>query len=117
MKWGQFLSAMLLSFLLFLSNPFDLAKAAGDLNVEVEIETGPTFEPGDEGTIQGCFQSSLGTKFPIGIIGTIPQSPGTVCPSVTFFEDTHEFCWLVDIWHVIEPGVLIYWAIQIVLHL
>lgn len=117
MKWSQFLSAVFLSFFLFLVNPFDLVKAEGDLNVEVEIETGPTFESGDASTIQGCYESSLATKFPIGIIGTIPESPGTVCPSITFFEDTHEFCWLVDIWHVIEPGVIIYWIIQIILHL
>lgn len=117
MKWDQFLSAIFLSVLLFLANPFDLAKAAGDLNVEVEIETGPTFESGDSSTIRGCFQTSLGHKFPIGIIGTIPESSKTVCPSITFFEDTHEFCWLVDIWHVIEPGVIIYWIIQIILHL
>jgi hypothetical protein len=115
-KWNQFLSAIFLSFLLFLSNPFDLAKAEGDLNVEVEIETGPVFEPGDEAKIQGCIDSTLSNRFLFGTLGTIPDG-GAVCPQIKFFDDTHTFCWLVDVWHAIEPGVVIYWMIQVIIHL
>lgn len=116
MKWGQFLIASFLSLLLFLGNPFDLAKAAGDLNVDVEIETGPVFTPGDEQTIRGCIDSTLNHRFLFGTIGEIPEA-GSVCPVITFFDDTHEFCWLVDIFHAIEPGIMIYWMIQVIIHL
>jgi hypothetical protein len=82
----------------------------------VEVKTGPEFSGGDKNKVQGCVRNILGKKFPFGALGKIPKGKPS-CPRVVFFKEAHEFCWLIQIWHAIEPGVLIYYLIQIIIHL
>jgi len=114
MKPRQIVCAFLLSLLLSSFPLGGAIKAQG--KVEVEVETGPKFSGGDSSKIQGCVRNVLGNKFPFGALGKLPKGKPS-CPRVVFFKEAREFCWLIQIWHAIEPGVLIYYLIQIIIHL
>ncbi|MBE9124897.1 MULTISPECIES: hypothetical protein [unclassified Coleofasciculus] len=83
--------------------------------VEIEVETGPEFHPFDEQTVLGCIQSRFQTRFPFDFYAA-PSLGSLSCPSAEFFGEEWEACWLVDIWHSVEPGVvlaMLYFAILV----
>jgi hypothetical protein len=112
MKPRQIVCAFVLSLLLLSFPLIDVVEA----QTEVEVKTGPEFSGGDKSKVQGCVNNILGKKFPFGALGKLPKG-GSSCPRVVFFKEAHEFCWLIQIWHAIEPGVLIYYLVQIIIHL
>lgn len=89
---------------------------AGDVNVEVEIETGPEFHSSDPNTIWGCVELHYKNKFPFDFL-TEPSTQGLTCPSATFFGRDYELCWLLDIFHLVEPAMILGMLISAVLWL
>lgn len=83
--------------------------------VEVEVEFGPEFE-GDDGNQINVCSDGLSSKFPFGLIGTIP-SGSPQCPAIEFWGYSSQFCWLLDIYNMVSPAVVIVLLIQVVLHL
>ncbi|HBL11652.1 MAG TPA: hypothetical protein DD379_09630 [Cyanobacteria bacterium UBA11162] len=83
------------------------APVANCQQVNVEVETGPEFSSGDADTVWGCIQSHYHQRFPFDFIYEVPELRDTQCPSATFWGKTREFCWLLDIFHQIEPAILI----------
>lgn len=93
-----------------MKNPNSAFASGGRL--EVEVELGPEFEDDDASQIEAC--TNLSTKFPFGLIGTMPQG-SLQCPSIEFWGYHSEFCWLLDVYNTISPAVLIVLLIQFVL--
>ncbi|EDX73206.1 hypothetical protein MC7420_4453 [Coleofasciculus chthonoplastes PCC 7420] len=88
----------------------------GDLNVEVEIETGPEFDPTDAPTIWACVQAHYHNKFPFDFVAA--PAPGVLsCPNVVFWDRHYELCWILDIYHKIEPAIILGMLISAVLWL
>ena len=101
---------------MFLVVQVPTANCAGDLNVEVEIETGPEFDPSDAPTIWACVQASYHQKFPFDFMAS--PAPGVLsCPNASFFGMDYELCWLLDIFHLIEPAIILGMLISAVLWL
>ncbi|NES65097.1 MAG: hypothetical protein F6K24_07450 [Okeania sp. SIO2D1] len=102
----RFILLALLSFLVF--SLFFGATPAYSQKVKVEVETGPEFKDGDEGEVKGCFASSFENRFPFDFASAPVDAPGVAgCPFLDIWDNRFEFCWLVDIWHLAEPGFLI----------
>lgn len=81
-----------------------LANANGQ--VEVEVETGPKFDSSDRGNVAACIRNHFSNKFPFDFYAA-PSVSKQECPNVEFFDKEFEICWLLDIWHLVEPGILL----------
>jgi hypothetical protein len=105
-----FLAAM------FLVVQVPVGNCEGDLNVEVEIETGPEFSPQDADTILGCVKAHYYQKFPFDFIASPPLGDSS-CPNITFWDKHYELCWIVDIFRKIEPAIILGMLVSAVLWL
>lgn len=105
-----FLAAM------FLVVQVPVGNCAGDLNVEVEIETGPEFDPFDADTIWWCVQAHYHQKFPFDFMAG-PGNGVLSCPNASFFGKDYELCWILDIFHLVEPAIILGMLISAVLWL
>jgi hypothetical protein len=101
---------------IFLVVQVPVANSSGDLNVEVEIETGPEFNPTDAPTIWACVRAHYHKKFPFDFVASPPMGDLS-CPNATFWDKSYQLCWLVDIFHLIEPAIILGMLISAVLWL
>jgi len=101
---------------MFLVVQAPVANSTGDLNVEVEIETGPEFDPTDSLTIWSCVQGHYHDKFPFDFVAS-PPIGDLSCPSIVFFGKYFELCYILDIYHKIEPAIILGMLISAVLWL
>jgi len=95
----------LAAFFLIIQSP--AANCAGDLNVDVEIETGPEFNPADAPTVWACVQAHYHKKFPFDFYTAPPLTGNLSCPGAEFFGEYQEACWVIEVWHKVEPGFLL----------
>ncbi|MEQ9667363.1 hypothetical protein [Coleofasciculus sp. G2-EDA-02] len=105
-----FLAAM------FLVVQVPVGNCQGKVKVEVEIETGPEFNPGDANTIWACVKAHYHRKFPFDFLASPPIGVLS-CPNITFWDKYYELCWIVDIFHKIEPAIILGMLISAVLWL
>ena len=82
-----------------------LALPAQAQDLEVEVQTGPTFKDDDAGKAESCTITVLKDKFPFDFLeGSIGSGSG--CPEITLFGFRNELCWIVDIYLKIRPAVI-----------
>lgn len=105
-----FFAAVVSVFLCFPIITFSPSPACA---LEVEIETGPEFEPGDRSMIEICVFSKLKSRFPWDFLYTpLPTNIGTACPGLTLWDWHFEFCWLIEVWNIARPGftIAMFWS-------
>lgn len=56
--------------------------------------------------VWGCIKAHYQDRFPFDFYGA-PALDDTQCPHATFWAKEYKFCWLIDIFHKIEPALLI----------
>lgn len=114
--WLKFFLLGIVTFLVFLPSP---SFSQIDVNVDVDTEIGPQFSPTDKLVLSSCFSSDLKSKFPYGFVSNVDQlsAPDKDCPSLTIFNNTFEACYLIDIYELIEPGIVLGFYIYAIIHL
>ena len=113
---------------LILSSSSAFASGGGDddgggggsgATLEVEIETGPAFDPDDQYEIQYCTTEIFWNFFPMDFLYNGSSVPGSSeCPSVEFFGYEHEMCFLLDAYNnVVSPAFQLSMLVYAVFHL
>ena len=102
----------LLCLVIFLDG--GLVRAVGDanLNVDVEVDSGPEFTGDDKDNIMMCMANSLNSHFPFDIYRVLDEKTGEPnaaleCPKLTIFYNDYEACYLLDILQVLEPFIIL----------
>lgn len=106
--WVKMLVFGAILFLIFVPSP-----ATSQIEVEVNIENqiGPEFDPSDHFKMLTCtplFTSS--NVFPLDFaLDSLDQVSydDSLCPSLTIFNNSYQACFIVDIFEKIEPAIII----------
>ena len=79
----------------------------GSGTLDLEINTGPEFDDTDVEVIKYCVKDRYWAFFPMDFLFNGPAIPlgSSECPSVTFFGHYEEFCWVLDTYRLISPGI------------
>ena len=119
----KFLS-LILSLILFFTPLYAFASGGGndnggDMELEVEINTGPEFTDSDHTEIKNCLGYYSSNFFPFDFLykGFNDPSSGE-CPKVEFFGYEHEFCEILTLYkNLVSPGITLSLIIYGIFHL
>jgi hypothetical protein len=95
-----------------------IAGAVHAQQIEVELEVGPEMTGSDHDRVLACFDG-FADRFPFDAVAFEPPNSGTVCPKfeVTEWDLSYEFCWVIDVFNLLEPAILIGMMWQAIINL
>jgi hypothetical protein len=110
----RFMVFTLLCLVIFLDGGIVRATGDANLNVDVNVDSGPEFTGDDKDNIMSCMASSLNSHFPFDIYRVLDEKTGgpdatntLECPKITIFYNDYEACYLLDILKVLEPFIVL----------
>jgi hypothetical protein len=107
-------SVLLLLLLFLLLIPQSIL--AQEQPVQIEAEIDPDFNSGDSSKISSCVDFS--GKFPLGVVSGLGEVSASSTPSsVELFGYTYELPFIGRIFHLIEPGIIAWYLVQVLIHL
>ena len=109
---------IIISCFLIIICSFSVRAQTGE--IEVEVNTGPELTDQDEQVISYCVTAErYWTFFPMDFLmnGPVLPTSSTECPIVTFFGYIEEFCWVLDLFKVISPGITLSMFVYAIFHL
>lgn len=103
----------------------DVTVSDPELNVEVNTDYGPGFDPDDEHTISECLYAIFSNKFPLDFLPPDfeMEDPGggsdseSGCPSIDIFDNSFEMCYLIGIYNSVRPAITLGLFIYAIIHL
>ena len=107
MKQNLFIFICICAIVMFSFSSPVFSSGGTDGSLDIEIHTGPEFTGQDNQTIKACTKNYYWDFFPMDFLFNGPSisSGSGECPSVTFFGHYEEFCWALNTYRLISPGI------------
>ncbi len=97
---------------------FILFKPVYAQDLQVDVEIGPRFDPDDQYVITSCMSENWDNIFPLNFVSEYePQPISADCPKLEIFNNNYEACYLIDIYEIIEPAILLGLFTYAIIHL